>query len=118
MSEMLVIAQILKGGSVNCHLYLWFVLVPIGSALSDVGFLLCRTRAVKTCDVGFFLSLGLYLVFFRLLLEFRSFEGDAAHHGLRDFLVAGFSVSSHSSIVYLLTKSCFCAEHRQRSRKV
>ena len=69
--------------------------MTVGTALADFGFLLGRTRTVKPCDVGLLLCFGFDFVLSRLGLHLGALESDAAHHGLRDFVIAGFACSGH-----------------------
>ena len=76
------------------ELYL-FVLVAVGAALTDFCLFLGSTRAVQAGDVSFFLGLGLHLLFCRLVFQLGALEGDASHHGLRDFVFACFTCGGH-----------------------
>ena len=68
---------------------MWILLLmSISAALTDVGLVLGRGGAVGAGDVGLLLGLGLYFLLRRLGLEFGSLEGDAAHDGLVEFVIA------------------------------
>lgn len=62
--------------------------MTIGATLTNVCFVFCTRAAVGTCDVGLLPGFRLYARFLLRPFEFGALEGDAAHYGLRDFVVA------------------------------
>ena len=67
--------------------------MPIGAARADVRLFLGRSRAMRTCDVGLFLSLCFYLLGLGRCFQLGSFENNAAHDGLGNLFVACLSHS-------------------------
>lgn len=69
--------------------------MSVCAALTNLGLLFGRARTMQASDVGLLFGLGLYLRLVGSLFELGSLEGNARHHGLRDFFVRSFTCNGH-----------------------